>query len=138
MKECIFYYISLIVGLSLLLYFAPKEYFTSRKLVKTGIKTEGTVVDMVRSRSSKSYPKRKYPVFEYRDRSGRVNRYERKSTSIFDRLKLGDVTDLVYDPVTKVARQDSFYGLYVGPLLIFLIGSIFTLVGRAGVLGNLE
>lgn len=137
MKERIFYYVFLIAGLSLLLYFAPKEYCTSRKLIKTGIKTQGTVVDMVRSRG-KGYKKRKYPVFEYTDGSGNVNRYERKIASIFDKLTLGDVTDLVYDPATKVARQDSFYGLYFGPLLIFLIGSIFTLVGRAGVLGKLE
>lgn len=137
MKEQIIYYILLILGLAMLLYFAPKEYSTSRKLIKTGIKTKATVVDMVRG-SGKGHNKRKYPVFEYIDQSGNIHRYERRSTSIFDRLKLGDVADLVYNPVTKVARQDSFRGLYLGPIFILLIGGLFTLVGRAGVLGRLE
>jgi len=137
MKERMLYYAFLISGLAMLLYFAPREYLTSRKLIKTGIKTQATVVDMVRS-SGKGYKKRKRPVFKYTDESGNVNRYERTNTSIFDKLKLGDVVGLVYDPVTKVARQDSFRGLYLGTIIMLLVGVVFTLVGRAGVLGRIE
>jgi len=137
MKERTFYYIALILGLSLLLYFAPKEFYVSTKLVKTGIKTQATIVDTVRS-SGTGYPKRKFPVFEYTDQSGSVNRYTRRSTSIFDRFKIGDVVNIVYNPNTKVVRVASFYGLYFGPIMILFMGGLFTFVGRAGVLGRLE
>lgn len=137
MKERALYYVFLIAGLAMLLYFAPKEYLTSRKLMKTGIRTQATIVDAVRS-SGKGYRKRKYPVFEYTDQSGNINRYTRRSTSIFDRFKVGDVVNIAYNPDTKVMRVVSFYGLYVGAIFILFGGCLFTFIGRAGVLGRVE
>jgi len=130
MKERIFYYVSLIAGLAMLLYFAPKEYYISRKLVKTGIRTEATVVGMVRKiRSVHNRGKTEYPIFEYTNQDGRINTYTSNSDLIFNRFKVGDVTNIVYDPRTQVMRIASFSGLYTAPIALFLAGCFSIFLG---------
>jgi len=115
--------------------FAPKNYLTSKKLVATGIKTEATVIDMVRGGSKNRHYK---PVFQYTDQSNTLNTFQSPGRTIFDRYKKGDVVDIVYNPTTKVARVNSFRGLYLGPIMTLIVGCIFMLVGRAGMRGQFE
>jgi len=129
------YCLVLLSGLALLFFLASKECYVLGKLIKTGIKTEAVLVDIVRSSGNNSS---RYPIFEYTDQSGTLNRFRNNSSLTSDKYKVGDVVDILYHPDTKVARIDSFYGLYFGLVFILFVGSVFTFVGGAGVLGILK
>lgn len=129
------YCLCLIFGLGMLFFLVPKKCYVLGKLIKTGIRTEAVLVDIVvRSSGGNSI---KYPVFEYTDQSGTVNRFKNNSSLISD-SKIGDVVDILYHPDTKVAMVDSFYGLYFGLVFMLFVGGLLTLVGGAGVRGSLK
>lgn len=113
------------------------EFNISRKLVKTGIKTEARVVDIVEyndGNNSASGVHRndiEYKlVYEYTDRSGSPVRFKSKYRSKFhSREKIGDTVKIIYHPNNITQRIDSFWDLYFDPIVSWAMGLIACIFG---------
>lgn len=119
-------YISLIfVGLGCF------EFSISWKLVKTGIKTEARVVDIMEYTDRNGADKKQITyksVFEYTDRSGSRVRFNGKGGAISPD-KIGEIVKIIYLPNKKQEKIDSFWGLYFDPLIWWAVALITCILG---------
>lgn len=136
MKKYIFMCLGLILaGLGFV------EFNTSRKLVKTGIRTEARVVDIMEYNDGNNNASGVHRndieyklVFEYTDRSGASVRFKSRDRSKFPGKEIGDIVKIIYQPNNITQRIDSFWGLYFGSIVSWCFGFVFCCFGLRGII----
>lgn len=113
-----------------LAYTAYGQLQKTHHLLSNGIKTTATVTEFVvtRGENNNMYA----PVFEYTDRRLEVRTYTSKIKSYPAPYKIGEKVKIVYD---KKKMDDmkiiSFWGLYNGSVILFMIAGPFLVIGGA-------
>jgi hypothetical protein len=120
------YFLSLI-GLSMLIgsFFL---YQNTQDFLKDALQAEGTVIELVRSRSSDSTTYR--PVVEFKTQSGSVIEFTSSSGSNPPSYSKGEVVSILYhESSPEQAKINGFFSLWGLPLILGSLGAVFFLVG---------
>lgn len=119
--------VSFVVG-SVFTYLAIKEALARYDLLVSGVRTNGTVNEVVRK--EKSGDTFYYPVFEFYDQSNVKHLVEAQEGSWPSSYNKGDKVSLVYDPKNPENLSDtSFFGLYTIALLFASMAVIALAIG---------
>jgi len=110
-----------------------REFYISRKLVKTGTKTQGKIVDIIRKTDAEGAPNYRL-VFEYKDQSNSIHRVENNCGSGYTTYRVGDNVNVLYNSDSKIARIHSFWGLYYITVVLLPLGLIFFSLGLLEIL----
>lgn len=125
----IFYTFLFLLGFGLS-YIAYTEFQKTKALLAKGIQTTALVREYVVSRgeSNNMYQ----PVFEYKDHNQKVHTYTSTIKSYPPAHKIGEKVKIVYSRknVNKV-KTISFWGLYRGSVILFMIASPLLVIGGA-------
>ena len=120
-------YIFTIVGLGMLIaaYFI---FSNTQVFLNDSLKTEGIVVDLVRSRSSDSVTYR--PVVEFKTNGGSIIEFMSSSGSNPPSYSMGEMVEVLYrENFPEKAKINSFFSIWGVPTIIGGIGFVFFLVG---------
>ncbi len=108
-------------------------YSDAREFVATSTATEGTVVELVRSRSSDSTTYA--PQVTFTDAQGRAHAFTSRTSSNPPAYHVGETVRVLYRSGSpEQARIDGFFSLWGGALIVGILGSVFALVGLGMVL----
>lgn len=126
----IFFYAFLFLLGSFLAYGAFNEYQKTQNILKKGIKTTATVTSFTTSRGENNTMYK--PVFEFTDRSQNIQTFESGISSSPPEYKLGEKVKIIYTP-SKIdkAKTISFWGLYRGSVILFMIAAPLLIIGGA-------
>ena len=120
-------YIFTLIGLGLLVG-AFLWYSGTKEFIETAVSTEGTVIDLHRSRSSDSDTYA--PVVEFRTSQGQIVEFTSSSSSNPPSYSVGESVEVLYDDSSpQHAKIKSFFSLWGGALIIGVIGAVFFLIG---------
>jgi len=129
-------YSGLLLIAVILIFVAFKQYTITKSLLSNGIKTNGKVIDLLRSSSSDGDTFK--PVFEFTDIENNVVTFESSVSSRPAPYDIGDKVEIVYEMDSDVRKVISFWGLYrwtIIPLMIamplFIVGFGYILYSRA-------
>ncbi|RRQ50126.1 DUF3592 domain-containing protein [Maribacter aurantiacus] len=127
MKMIEYLYASLLLISVVLIYFAFKQYSVSKELMADGIKTNATVIDLLRVSSDDGYTYK--PVFEYIDRTNKRITFESEVSSNPAPYKVGDKVKIVYSKTSDHRRIISFWGLYRWTIILLSFASPLLIIG---------
>lgn len=104
-------------------------YFADRDLAAAGVRTQGTVIQMVSSRDTNgSYTSR--PVVEFFDPAGTRHVFMSQVSSSPPNHSTGERVDVLYLPGSpENAVIDSFFERFFAPLVLGGMGALFAVVG---------
>ncbi|WP_018915928.1 DUF3592 domain-containing protein [Vreelandella zhanjiangensis] len=123
-------YLTLIVGLGLLIA-AFYLYQSSSSFLDGAVTTEGTVIELVRSRSEDSITYR--PVVQFTSQNNSTIEFLSTTGSNPPSYSPGQRVEVMYDPSNPVdAKLKSFFSLWGAPLIVGGLGALFFLTGIAG------
>lgn len=125
----LFYGVLFSIG-SFLAYVAYLQLQKTHHLLKDGIKTTATVKEFVitRGENNNMYA----PVFEYKDRRQELRTFTSKIQSYPAPYSIGEKVKIVYDKKKMDAiKTISFWGLYRGSVILFMIAGPFLVIGGA-------
>ena len=125
----LFYGVLFSIGL-FLAYMAYLQLQKTHHLLKDGIKTIAIVKEFVvtRGENNNMYS----PVFEYTDRRQEIRTYTSKIQSYPAPYKIGEKVKIVYDKKKMDAiKTISFWGLYRGSVILFMVAGPFLIIGGA-------
>lgn len=125
-------YIGLLLISVVLIYFAFKQYSVSKGLMADGIKTNATVIDLIRVSSDDGYTYK--PVFEFTDRGNNRVTFESEVSSSPAPYKVGDIVKIVYSKTSDDRRIISFWGLYRWTIILLSIASPLLIIGGGYIL----
>lgn len=109
-------------------FFAIKMYNETNQLLKTGIKTNATVIEMIRV-SGDDGPTYK-PVFEYMDRNHTRKEFKSEVSSSPPSYSIGEKVKIVYNPKEDdEVKTISFWGLYRWTIILLSIASPLLIIG---------
>jgi Protein of unknown function (DUF3592) len=102
----------------------------TRTFYREASKAQGTVIDLVRGRSSSS---RTYaPVVRFVTEAGESIEFTSDTGSNPPSYSEGEIVEVLYRPETPhAARINGFFALWLGPLVSSGLGTVFTLIGGA-------
>lgn len=107
-------------------------YQNTRTFVEDATRTEGTVVELVESRSSDSTTYR--PVVDFTTSTGETIRFTSSSGSNPPSYSVGEKVALFYlADAPQQAKIDGYFSLWGAPTIVGGLGSVFFLIG-AGVM----
>lgn len=136
-KLSIFKYVFATAGIGLLAgaYFS---YSNTKGYLSNAITTEGTVIDIVPSKSKDLV--RYTPVVRYTTAGGRQVEFTSSMASTPSRYSREDVVEVLYDAKSpEKAKINSFFSLWGGTAVLGAIGSVFLFSGLSmTVLGKLK
>ncbi|WP_322822651.1 DUF3592 domain-containing protein [Chloroflexus sp.] len=105
---------------------------STRERLNTMISDTGTVVDLLkvqRPGETASF----YPIVEFRTQAGEVVRFEGSTGVSENTYRIGQQVDILYDPRSpQDARIDSWFELWLPPLVVILLGGGALVAGLAG------
>ncbi len=123
----IFYSILFLIGAGLS-YGSFTQYRKTQLLLSKGIRTNATVIKLLPSVSDGTTVYS--PVFEYTDRSMVKHIYESSIQSYPAPYKIGEKVKIIYNPrKPKNVKTISFWGLYRGSVILFMIAAPFLIIG---------
>ncbi len=103
-------------------------YQKTDAFLEKAVKTEAVVVDMDERTSENGTLY--YPVFTFSDRQGQTHRVFSKSGSYPPSHEIGDTIAILYDPQDPgKTRFDSFVSLWLGPVILGVLGLIPVILG---------
>lgn len=104
-------------------------YLEDRSLAESGIRAQGTVVELVRSRDSDGdYTYR--PVVEFLDESGTRHAFTGSVGSNPPSRSVGETVDVIYKPWSPGnAMIDGFFDRFFLPLIFAGMGALFAAIG---------
>lgn len=120
-------YVFSIIGLGMLVgaYFL---YSNTTSFLEQAVTAEGTVVELVRSRSSDSVSY--YPVVVFEDASGRHVEFQSNTGSNPPSYSRGETVTVLYERANpESARINGFFSLWGGATIVGGLGLVFGLVG---------
>lgn len=116
-----------IIGL-ILSYIAFDQYRKTQNLLATGTKTNATVIDLIASRGDDGTMYS--PVFEFTDRSNTKRTFKSGISSRPAAYNIGEKVKVVYNPKGHdEVKTISFWGLYRGSVILFMIAAPFLIIG---------
>ncbi len=124
--------IVLLIGLGLLTggYFAWKH---QSSFLATAVKAEGTVVSMDRESSRDSNGNTSYtyyPQISFTTADNQSIEFRGSTGSNPPSYQTGDKVEVLYDPKTPTSASiNSFTSLWLGPIILGVLGAVFSLVG---------
>lgn len=98
------------------------------EFLKTALTTQGTVVELqpVRSHKSTTYK----PVVDFIDVKGVKIEFASGSSSNPPSYEVGEKVEVLYNPKEpQDAKIKSFFSLWMGPLIVGIVGAVFFAVG---------
>lgn len=117
------------LGLMLLLG-AAWSVSSTKTWLAHAIEVEGKVIDMVRTRDRDDTTYLFAPVVEFRTVEGRTIEFESAVRSYPPAYRTGQTVSVVYDPdEPRYASIKGFFSLWIMPLILGFIGSVFLIVG---------
>ncbi len=120
-------YVFSIIGLGLL-YGAYILFSDTQTFLKTAVSTNGTVVELVRSRSNDSITYS--PIVNFHDKSGQLTEIISSSSSNPPGYFKGEVVEVLYqESFPKDAKINGFFALWGGAIILGAIGAVFFLIG---------
>lgn len=132
MKGKIIGLVVLLLGLGLL----TGGYFTwksTNSFLATAVKTEGKVIDLERESSKDSKGNTSYtyyPQISFTTANNEDITFRGSSGSNPPSYSRGDIVEVLYDPKNPPnASINSFFSLWLGPIILGVLGGIITLVG---------
>jgi hypothetical protein len=104
-------------------------FLQERSFLAAAETATGTVTDFdLSSDSDNSYSY--CPVINFATKSGQKVEYHANVCSAPPAYDVGDHVQVIYDPENpRKVQMDSFWGKYVGPLVLLLVGGPFLLIG---------
>ncbi len=101
----------------------------SLELNKNGVRTTGAVVENVK-RHARRNRIRYAPIFQFRTADGEKQTVESRTRSNPPRYDVGEQVTVIYPPgAPQEAEIDRFLNLWAGPLIAWIVGSVFFGVG---------
>ncbi len=111
-------------------------YGNTKAFIGQALRTEGTVLELVRSRSSDSTTY--HPVVHFQSQDGTPVEFTSSSGSNPPSYATGEKVNVLYlADAPENAKINGFFSLWGGPLVIGGIGSVFFLIGAGIVLAGL-
>jgi len=108
-------------------------YSDAREFVATATVTEGTVVELVRSRSTDATTYAPHVTFT--DAQGRTHAFTSRTSSNPPAYHAGETVRVLYRSGSpEQARIDGFFSLWGGALIVGVLGGVFVLAGLGMVL----
>jgi len=104
-----------------LIYFANKNYYSTRELVNRGVKTTATVIDLMEIKGDDSSTYK--PVFKYTDIRDKEHTFKSLVSSRPAPYKIGDQIQIMYSKNGEEIKIISFWGLYRGTIILLSIAS---------------
>lgn len=103
-------------------------YSSTSSFLETAVTADGTVVELVRSRSSDSTSY--YPVVVFKDAQGRQVEFRSSSGSNPPSYNRGESVVVLYEPASpENAKIQGFFSLWGGATIVGGLGVVFGLVG---------
>lgn len=116
------------LGVSLvLIYFASKNYYSTKDLVRTGYRTKAKVIELIEIKGDDSSTYK--PVFEYTDRVGTSITFKSEISSRPAPYKVGDNVNIIHSEDNEDVRIVSFWGLYRWPIFLLSLASPLFIIG---------
>lgn len=107
---------------------AAYMYQSTRSFLAKAITTQGTVVELVRSRSSDSSTYR--PVVRFKDRAGREHEFTSSTGSNPPSYSTGEIVEVYYlSERPDDAKMSGYFALWGGASIFAGLGAVFVLVG---------
>lgn len=127
-----------LIGLALLIG-AVYLHLDTREFLSSATKTQGSVIDFATHRSDGTTMYA--PVVSYQARDGKTYEYISNTSSSSRSYDIGEQVGIFYlQDNPQDAKIDSFFQLYFGELILFILGGIFFLIGAgmmwAGISSN--
>lgn len=120
-------YVFTVVGLGML-FGAFLFYTNSQDFLNSAMTTNGTVVELVRSRSSDSTTYR--PVVEFKTPVGKLIEFTSSSGSNPPSYSKGEVVEVLYQEASpEQAKINGFFSLWGGAAIFGGLGAVFFIVG---------
>ena len=127
-------YLFSLVGLGMLVG-AFYLYSNTRAFLETAAKAEGTVTELVRSRSNDSTTYR--PVVRF-SQNGHQFEFTSSSGSNPPGYSRGEKVEVFYNPANpQDAKINSFFSVWGGPVILGGLGGVFFLIGAGIILVNI-
>ncbi len=120
-------YTGMLITAIVLVYFAIKQYYNSKELIATGVKTKAKVIDLIQISGDDGYTYK--PVFEYTDRSNNLITFKSEISSSPAPYDIGDIVNIVYDTNNEDRKIVSFWGLYRWTIILLAIASPLLIIG---------
>jgi hypothetical protein len=119
------------IGL-LLLALTVLSIWTTTAWLKRTVETQGTVVEMLRTRDKDDGGWMYEPVVRFETAEGKAIKFEANFRSSPPAYRVGDTVKIVYLPdAPERAQIRSFLSLWMGPMIMALIGTVFFGVGAS-------
>lgn len=110
-------------------------YKSTSAFLAEATKTEGTVVDLVRSQSSDSTTYR--PVVHFLDQNGQAIEFISSTGSNPPSYSKGQKVEVLYRPTNpQDAKINGFFSLWGGPTILSGVGGVFFIVGAGIILAG--
>lgn len=110
-----------------LIYFANKNYYSTKSLIDKGVKTTATVVDLLEIRGDDSSTYK--PVFKYTNLAGTEQTFKSQVSSRPAPYKIGDHIQILYSKDGAKVKIISFWGLYRSTIILLAIASPLLIIG---------
>jgi len=115
-----------------LIYFAFRNYNTTKNLMTDGVKTKARVIDLIEVEGNDGYTYT--PVFEYNDNANNIVKFESRISSNPPRYSVGEMVNIIYSKDTEEKKIISFWGLYRWAIILLSIASPLLVIGGAYIL----
>ncbi|MGI9334629.1 MAG: DUF3592 domain-containing protein [Gammaproteobacteria bacterium] len=124
------------IGLALLVG-AFYWYKSTQDFLANAIVAEGTVLELIRSRSSDSSSYTYAPVVQFRTESGSLHEFTSSTSSNPPSYAVGESVGVLYEAsAPESARINSFFSLWGGPTIAGGLGAVFFTIGASIVLAG--
>jgi len=113
-----------------MLFFAYSMYSGTQEFLKTAETAQGTVVDLVESRSSDSVTYA--PRVEFTTKNNETIYFQSSSSSNPPSYSRGETVEVLYDAKTpEDAKINGFFSLWIGAIIVGVLGLVFFLIGAS-------
>lgn len=103
-------------------------FTNTQEFLKSALTADGTVVELVRTRSTDSYTYK--PVVEFKTRDGSLIEFTSSSSSNPPSYSQGEIVEVLYqESFPEQAKINGFFSLWGGPAIVGGLGSAFFLIG---------
>jgi hypothetical protein len=108
-------------------------YINTHNFISDALTVNGTVIDLIRSRSSESITYR--PVIEFETRSGKRVEFISSSGSNPPSYSQGESVEVLYQASSpEEAKVKAFFSLWGGSVVLSILGSVFFIFGFSMIL----
>lgn len=121
---------------SCLAYFGYNQYYKTKDLLRSGIRSKATVhsYSTHQSDGTTMYT----PTFSFKDKKLQEHFYTSKVSSHPKPYAIGEKVNIVYEPRNpNNVKIVSFLGLYAGPVILFMVAAPLLILGSSYMLYQL-